>query len=320
MIDRCGRKIEYLRISLTDACNLRCVYCMPESNVKFHNIKSTLDNKELKKIIKTFAGLGIKKLRFTGGEPLLREDLHELIEIAKESGIDKIGITTNAILLEEKLDKLVDAGLSEVNISLDTLDYDRFSNITRGGDLKKVLGAIDKSLEKKLKVKINVVIIDDVNDDEFIDLCSISLDKKVDVRFIELMPIGEGIKFKGKTQKELLGRLKASFKVEDAENEGINGPAGYVKIVGSSGKIGFISPMSNKFCDKCNRVRITSDGFLKECLHFKGGLDLKELVNNQDELLLEKKLRESIFNKQTEHEFNEKKHSQDNKFMFEIGG
>ncbi|MGL5069001.1 MAG: GTP 3',8-cyclase MoaA [Sarcina sp.] len=320
MIDRCGRAIEYLRISLTDACNLRCVYCMPESNVKFHNIKSTLTNDELKKIIKTFAKLGIKKIRFTGGEPLLRDDLHELIKIAKLSGIDKIAITTNAILLEEQLEKLVDAGLSEVNISLDTLDYKKFSDITRGGDMNKVLRAIDKSLEKKLKVKINVVIIDGVNDNEFIDICKMSIDKELDVRFIELMPIGEGIKFKGKTQKELLETLKNSFDVEDAANEGINGPAGYVKIVGSKGKVGFITPMSNKFCDKCNRVRITADGYLKECLHFKAGLNLKELVNDADESLLEEKLKISVFNKQTEHEFNEKKKSQDNKFMFEIGG
>ncbi|MGL4450129.1 MAG: GTP 3',8-cyclase MoaA [Sarcina sp.] len=320
MKDKCGRNIEYLRISLTDACNLRCVYCMPEKDVKFNNIKSTLTNQELKKIIKVFAKLGIKKIRFTGGEPLLREDLDQLIKIAKDSGINKIAITTNAILLEEKLDKLVDAGLSEANISLDTLDKQKFEDITRGGDLFKVLGAIDKALEKNIKVKINVVIIDGMNDDEFIELCKMSIDKNLDVRFIELMPIGEGLKFKGKTQKELLEKLEKEFKVSKVENVGVNGPAGYYRIHNAKGRIGFITPMSNKFCDKCNRVRITADGYLKECLHFKGGLNLKELVNDKNENLLEENLKKSIFNKQTEHEFVEKKSSQDSKFMFQIGG
>ncbi|MGL4991396.1 MAG: GTP 3',8-cyclase MoaA [Sarcina sp.] len=318
--DKCGRNIEYLRISLTDACNLRCVYCMPEDNVKFDNINSSLTNFELKKIIKVFAKLGIKKIRFTGGEPLLREDLDELIQIAKESGINKIGITTNGILLDKQIDKLVTSGLSEVNISLDTLIPQKFKDITRGGDIKKVFSAIDKALNKKIKVKINVVIIDGMNDNEFLDLCTMSIDKNLDIRFIELMPIGEGLKFKGKTQVELLNILKNNFEIENVINEGINGPANYVKIVNSKGNIGFISPLSNKFCDKCNRVRITPDGYLKECLHFKGGLNLKELVNDDNEELLESELRKSIFNKQTEHEFIEKKSSQDKKFMFQIGG
>lgn len=321
MKDKCGREIDYLRISLTDACNLRCIYCMPEKDVKFNNVEGALTNRELEKIINIFGELGTKKLRFTGGEPLLRKDLHCLIDVAKKSGIEKIAITTNGILLEEKLEQLVKAGLSEANISLDTLHEEKFSDITRGGDLHKVLKAIDKSLELGVKVKINVVIIDGINDNEFIDLCKLSINKKLDVRFIELMPIGEGIKFKGKTEEQLLGLLKEKYELEESHNEGINGPAKYVKIKGAKGKVGFISAMSEHFCDSCNRIRITPDGFLKQCLHFKSGLDLKKLIaQTEDKEFLEEKIKETIFNKPVGHKFNEEKKSEDSRFMFQIGG
>lgn len=321
MKDKCGREIDYLRISLTDACNLRCIYCMPEKDVKFNNVEGALTNRELEKIINIFGELGTKKLRFTGGEPLLRKDLHCLIDVAKKSGIEKIAITTNGILLEEKLEQLVKAGLSEANISLDTLHEEKFSDITRGGDLHKVLKAIDKSLALGVKVKINVVIIDGINDNEFIDLCKLSINKKLDVRFIELMPIGEGIKFKGKTEEQLLGLLKKKYELEESHNEGINGPAKYVKIKGAKGKVGFISAMSEHFCDSCNRIRITPDGFLKQCLHFKSGLDLKKLIaQTEDKEFLEEKIKETIFNKPVGHKFNEEKKSEDSRFMFQIGG
>lgn len=319
--DKCGREIDYLRISLTDACNLRCIYCMPEKDVKFNNVEGALTNRELEKIINIFGELGTKKLRFTGGEPLLRKDLHCLIEVAKKSGVEKIAITTNGILLEEKLDSLVKAGLSEANISLDTLDEKRFSDITRGGDLNKVLSAIDKSLSLGMKVKINVVIINGINDDEFLDLCKLSVDKNLDVRFIELMPIGEGIRFKGKTEEQLMKLLKENHELEDSKNDGINGPARYVKIKNAKGRVGFISAMSEHFCDSCNRIRITPDGFLKQCLHFKSGLDLKKLINETDNKeILEDRIKETIFNKPVGHKFNEEKKSEDNRFMFQIGG
>ncbi|MGL5615996.1 MAG: GTP 3',8-cyclase MoaA [Sarcina sp.] len=319
--DKYGREIDYLRISLTDACNLRCIYCMPEENVKFNNVEGALSNEELEKIIDVFGSLGTKKLRFTGGEPLLRKDIDKLIYKAKSSGIEKIAITTNGILLVEKIESLVKAGLSEVNISLDTLDEERFKMITRGGELHRVLDAIDLSLKNGIKVKINAVMIDGINEDEFINLCKLSVDRDLDVRFIELMPIGEGIKFKGKTQEELLHKLKESFVVENLDKEGINGPANYVKIQNGKGRIGFISAMSNHFCDSCNRIRITPDGFLKQCLHFKSGINLKKLLEEEDSAnILEEKIKDTIFNKPIGHKFNEEKKAEDNRFMFQIGG
>lgn len=321
MNDKYGRKIDYLRISLTDACNLKCVYCMPENGIKFNNASGALDNEELKKIIGIFGNLGTKKLRFTGGEPLLRKDLKDLISAAKANGIEKIAITTNGILLEEKLEDLVSAGLSELNISLDTLDAKKFSEITRGGDLDTVLRAINKSLKLGIKVKINAVIINEINEDEFIKLCKMSIDRDLDIRFIELMPIGEGVKFTGKTEDELRGQLEEFYSIENVEDNSINGPAKYVRINNAKGRIGFISAMSNHFCDSCNRIRITPDGFLKQCLHFKSGLDLKKLLNNStnDEILKEK-IVETIFNKPMGHKFIEDHKSEDKRFMFQIGG
>ncbi|MGL4742480.1 MAG: GTP 3',8-cyclase MoaA [Sarcina sp.] len=321
MEDKFGRKIDYLRISLTDACNLKCVYCMPESGVKFHNVQGALSNDDLERIIKIFGGLGTKKLRFTGGEPLLRKDLDILIKKAKESGIEKIAITTNAILLEDKIDALVEAGLSEVNISIDTLNPELFKEITRGGDLNKVLRALDKAIEHGLKVKINAVMIDGMNSSEFIELCGLTMSKDVDVRFIELMPIGEGIKFKGKTENDLRAELLRNYEIEEGKRILSNGPANYVKIKGSKGRVGFISAMSNHFCDSCNRIRITPDGFLKQCLHFKSGVNLKELIDNgSDNSILEEKIKSNIFNKPLGHKFNEDKKAEDNRFMFQIGG
>lgn len=321
MKDKYGRKIDYLRISLTDACNLKCVYCMPENGIKFNNANGALSSEELKKIINIFAQLGTKKLRFTGGEPLLRKDLDQLIKIAKKGGVERIAITTNGILLEEKLDVLVQAGLSEVNISLDTLSAKRFSDITRGGDLNKVLNAIDKSLKLGLKVKINAVIIDGINDDEFIKLCEMSIDRDLDIRFIELMPIGEGTKFTGKTENDLRDELKKVYKIENADEISINGPAKYIRIENAKGRIGFISAMSNHFCDSCNRIRITPDGFLKQCLHFKSGLDLKNLLKKTDSNeILKEKIVETIFNKPLGHKFKEENKSEDKRFMFQIGG
>lgn len=321
MKDKFGRSIDYLRISLTDACNLKCVYCMPENGVQFKNIKGALANQDLERIIKIFGELGIEKVRFTGGEPLLRDELELLIRTAKRSGIEKIAITTNAILLEERVDALVEAGLSEVNISIDTLDSDLFKKITRGGELKKVLVALDKALGHGLTVKINAVIIEGMNSDDFIKLCEMTLAKKVDVRFIELMPIGEGIRFKGKTEQELRDKLIKKYEIEDEKRYLNNGPANYVKIKGAKGRVGFISAMSNHFCDSCNRIRITPDGLLKQCLHFKGKTSLKDLIENgANDETLKAVITESIYNKPLGHKFNEDKQAEDKKFMFQIGG
>ena len=214
MNDQFGREINYLRISLTDNCNLRCIYCTPNLIHK-NNILSFED---ISKIIGVAKELGIKKIRLTGGEPLLRNDLNKIISKIKDTGINEIYLTTNGILLEEKIEELKEVGLWGVNISLDTLDGEIFRKITRGGDIQKVLRGIEKSLELGLKVKINSVIIKGINE-KFEDLVRLTENKNIDVRFIELMPIGEGKNYQGIDNQEILESLKKSFEINEENFE-----------------------------------------------------------------------------------------------------
>lgn len=320
MKDKFNREIEYLRISLTESCNLRCIYCMPEDNICFRGSEG-LSKKEIEYLIDIFVEIGLKKIRFTGGEPLLRADLVELISFAKSKGIPKIAITTNGILLNKYLDPLVSAGLTEVNISLDSLKEDKFSRITRGGHLEDVLFSIKRAIEKGMKVKVNSVIIEDINEEDLIDLCRLSINYELDVRFIELMPIGEGVRYRGISGQDLINRIKEEFVLEESQRDGINGPASYYKILNGKGRVGFISALTNHFCDSCNRIRITSDGILKQCLHFKGGLDLKEVLRSglgrED---ISRRIRETIFNKPKGHRFVEDGKGEDQRLMFQVGG
>lgn len=293
---------------------------MPEGST-CNKEKEGLKDSELKEIIDIFGSIGLNKIRFTGGEPLLRKSIVDLVEFARDKGIKQIALTTNGILLDRYLDNLCAAGLTEVNISLDSLKADRFKAITRGGDFSKVMNGINRAIEKGLKVKINTVIIKDINEDEFIDLCKVTTEKNLDMRFIELMPIGEGIKYVGVSGKVLTDRLKGVYALKELKREVNNGPAIYYKIQGAKGRVGFISPLTNHFCDECNRIRVTSDGILKQCLHFNGGLDLKVIFRStlsREEK--ETKIKETIYNKPQGHRFIEDKKTEDNRFMFQIGG
>ncbi|WP_242959758.1 GTP 3',8-cyclase MoaA [Clostridium paraputrificum] len=277
MKDKFNREIDYLRISLTEACNLRCIYCMPDGDVCFKNDNGLTDD-EIKYLIDIFGDIGLKKIRFTGGEPLLRKNIVELVSKAKEKEIGKIALTTNGVLLPKYLDELINAGLNEINISLDSLNEDVFKKITRGGNLISVVESIKKAVNKGIKVKINAVIVKGINDNEFLDLCKLSIHHKLDIRFIELMPIGEGTKYTGVSGKDLEKILKENFNIKEAKSDKDNGPAFYYRIEGAEGRVGFISALSNHFCESCNRIRITPDGVLKQCLHFKSGLDLKNIL------------------------------------------
>ena len=228
MKDKYGREIDYLRISLTDKCNLRCAYCMEKDHNDFiHNDKlMTLD--EILRVVKECASIGIKKVRLTGGEPLVREGIVDLIKnINKIPEIEEICLTTNGILLGDKVKELSENGLKRVNISLDTLKEDRFKEITRIGTLDKVLYSIEKCLENNVKVKINTVILEDFNKDEILDLINLACENPIDLRFIELMPIGEGKKFKGVTNSEILEIIKKEKKVlSDGKTLRLNGQIG----------------------------------------------------------------------------------------------
>lgn len=323
MRDRFNRKIDYLRISLTDNCNLRCIYCMEEDSTNFYKKEDKLNTDEIYKIVEQGAKLGIKKIRFTGGEPLVYPDILNLIKkVNKIEGIEGIYLTTNGILLENYLKDFYENGVKGVNISLDSLKVDKFKEITRRGDISKVMSSIEKSLEVGIKVKINTVLIKGINEEEILDFINLTKDKDIDVRFIELMPIGIGSTYKGVTRKEIENKIEENYKiVEKLDNRMGEGPAKYIRVDDNKGRIGFISPISSCFCDECNRVRLTSEGFLKECLHFNYGIDLKDLIRrgaNEEEIRLA--MKKAIFEKPEKHNFLEKSKDKDLKFMNQIGG
>ncbi len=269
MIDGYGRKIEYLRMSVTDACNLRCVYCMPPDGMKECPCRSAMSAEEFVEIAREAASLGMKKLRITGGEPLVRRDILPLVRsLGSIEGIEDMSLTTNATLLAPMARELFDAGIRRINISLDTLDEKKYEKITRGGSLSDALSGIRAALDAGMSpVKLNTVLIGGFNDDEIGALAELTLRHPVQLRFIELMPIGD-------TQGEFDERaylpdgavLERLPQLEPVPCER-HSVARLYKLPGAMGEIGLISPLSNHFCAECNRLRLTADGCLKPCLH-----------------------------------------------------
>ncbi len=307
MKDSFGREIDYLRISVTDRCNLRCVYCMPEEGVEPISHADVLSYEETVRLVRIFAELGIKDVRLTGGEPLVRRGIESLVsEIKAMPGIETVSITTNGILLPEKLPAFIEGGLDAVNISLDTLVPEKFDRITRRTGLSAVLEAIDLCLDAGLNTKINVVAMKGINDDEFVSLAELAKDRNLAVRFIEYMPIGKNDFEKYVPGQEIREQLEVEFgpMKPDTAQRG-HGPAMYFRPEGFEGSIGFISAMTCAFCDRCNRVRLTADGFLKLCLQYDIGTSLRDVVragaldNEIKDVIMktvEKKPKEHTFN------------------------
>lgn len=323
MKDRFNREIDYLRLSVTDQCNLRCVYCMEDTTQEFLPKCSKLSDDEMIRIVTACARLGIKKVRLTGGEPLVRPGIVELIKrIHDIDGIEEIYLTTNGTVLSNQVKTLAHHGLKGVNISLDSLKADRFHQITRRGILANVLKFIDECLNCGLKVKLNIVLVDGMNQDEILDFVRLTQEKPIDVRFIELMPIGVGKVHKGVTNEEVLQIIRSSYSdVMEVEKVDKGGPATYVCVNQGPGKVGFISAVSNCFCESCNRIRVSADGFLKQCLHFKFGVSLKDLIRAgiTDEAL-QHVIYEQIYHKPEKHLFNQENIDEEVKFMNQIGG
>lgn len=275
------KKINYLRLSVTDLCNLKCKYCMPEDGVEKKKHSEILSFESCVQIVESAAELGISKVRITGGEPLVRRGIIDLVkQISSVNGIDELAMTTNGLLLKTHAKALKTAGLTRVNISIDTLNPLKFRNITRGGSLQDVLDGIEAAKNNGLlPIKLNVVIINGFNTDEiesFINMAG----EDIEVRFIELMPIGEASTWsEGKfiSNDSIIQRYsKTLTKVID---KGTNGPAEYFKNTNTGGKVGFINPISSHFCDKCNRLRVTPDGKLKTCLHSNEEYDLRKVLD-----------------------------------------
>lgn len=328
MKDNLDREINYMRISLTDRCNLRCSYCMPPGYNNFFKEEEVLTLEEIYTVAKIGSELGINKFRFTGGEPLVREGIEELIKKVKGlPGVNEVAITTNGILLPEKIKTLKENGLDRVNISLDSFREDRFKNITHNGDVKKVLKAIDMAIEYGIEVSLNVVIVKGKNQDEIMDFVRFSEDKGIKVRFIEIMPIGKGKDFIGMTSGEIEEVIKEerTYIEEETRKSNLRGPALYKSFYneskGKTSTIGFISPISNCFCSDCNRIRLTCDGFLKQCLHWNSGTDLRAILRGEKNYEEAKMIiKDTIYNKPTHHNFGEKKNNADIRFMSQIGG
>ena len=317
MQDGLGREIDYLRISVTDKCNLRCRYCMPPHGITPLVHEEILTLEEIFRLVGIMEQLGIRKVRLTGGEPMVRKNLPWLVEqIHGLCGIREIAMTTNGTLFAPQAKVYREAGLTAVNISLDTLDPERFRCITgcdradRAAGVDSVLRAIDAALEQQLRVKINCVPCVEMNGDDIEGIAMLAEDRPVDVRFIELMPIGCGKEYTGIPSKEILKRLEQRFGKAIAFSEKVNmatGPAEYYQFPGFSGRIGFISPISHKFCRECNRVRLTCEGRLKLCLHYDRGLELKPLLRSgaSDEEI-GRQIINALKEKPSEHHFREK--------------
>lgn len=324
--DKFLRQIDYLRVSITDKCNFRCVYCMPEQGIELKHHQEILRLEEFLRIINVAAQLGVKKVRITGGEPLVRRGIVDFISSINEiNGIDDIALTTNGALLEKMAVSLKRAGLRRINISLDTLISEKFSAITRVGSLETVLKGIDKSLEVGFEpVKINTVVINGFNFDEVLDFVALTKDKPLHVRFIELMPIGETEEWDEKKfvpADKILELIQAQYQVVSSTGVKGAGPAKYMTVPGHKGSIGFITAMSNHFCHQCNRIRLTSEGKLRPCLHGSNELDLKNLLRAgcTDQQLKEVFL-QAINEKPGQHGLKERELSTKEKMMFQIGG
>ena len=278
--DQFNRPITYLRISVTDKCNLRCVYCMPESGLPWLAKSEILSYEEITQLVRAAAGAGVSSVRLSGGEPLIRKDLHRLVrQIAAIDGIEDIALSTNGLLLEEQADALADAGLRRVNVSLDTLRPDRFEQIARRPGLDRVLAGIDAALDRGLRpVKINCVVMRGQNDDELAAFAALTIDRPVYVRFIELMPVHENAGMQREnyvSAGDMLERLREIGDLQPSAGPGGNGPARYFSFPGAAGAVGVISPLSHDYCERCNRVRLTADGRLRLCLFGDQDIDLR---------------------------------------------
>lgn len=288
MLDGYRRTIDYLRISVTDRCNLRCVYCMPENGVEWIAHEQILSYEEIVRLVRVFAGLGVSKIKLTGGEPLARKGLADLVRgLRAIDGVEDVTLTTNGLLLEQALPDLAAAGLTAVNVSLDTLNEDTFQRITRRSGVGRVVAAIDACLSVPgLRTKVNCVPM--APEGDLLELAALAKDRPLSVRFIELMPIGLGKGLTRRSEDEVRAILEGAYgKLTPYEGKLGNGPCRYYALPEFQGKIGFISAMSHQFCDRCNRVRLTATGFLKTCLQYEQGIELRPLLDRTDEELAE---------------------------------
>lgn len=333
LIDNFGREISYLRVSITDRCNYRCIYCQSEKEFEFIPHQEILRFEEIVEIVQEAVNLGVTKVRITGGEPLVREGIVDFIRhLRKINKLEDISLTTNGFFLPEYAEKLKGAGLNRVNISLDSLQEEKYKKITRGGSLEKALKGIDSALKAGLlPIKINTVLIRGVNDDEVEDFVRLTLERPLNIRFIEFMPSGEEVinEFEDKfiSVQEIKEKLIKKYLLNPIKISTANGPAKYYQIKGGQGTIGFITALSQHFCKTCNRIRLTSEGKLRPCLFSNKEIDIKKAIRNaktDDKIIRSKIIRnnigEAVSIKPEDHKLNEKFSNRDSFKMSKIGG
>ncbi len=314
MKDEFGREIYYLRLSVTDLCNLRCVYCMPETGVDKRCHSEILSVEEIEEIVRATVECGIRKVRVTGGEPLVRNGILEICRrISAIPDVQELCITTNGVLLPRYARQLREAGVSRLNISLDTMDGEKYRKITRNGSLKDVLDGVDAALEAGFdNIKINTVLMGGINDAEIPALLELTK-KSINVRFIELMPIGECA---GWSKERFISNSKVLEMAPELYEVGSSGVAMLYRLPGGTGTVGLISPISSHFCPSCNRIRVTSDGMLKPCLHSSDEVNLRGLHGQE----LVDTIRNAIRIKPRQHHLDGNSMSESKRNMNAIGG
>jgi cyclic pyranopterin phosphate synthase len=299
MRDQFGRRIEYLRVSVTDKCNLRCVYCMPVEGLPWLKREELLSYEEIARIVTTMAGMGLRRVRLTGGEPLVRKDLADLVRmIAAVPEIEDISLSTNAVLLSELGEELREAGVNRLNVSLDSLQPDRVDAIARRpGSYDKIMAGLEAAERLGFApLKMNVVLLGGQNDDEIEAFAEMTRERPWHVRFIEIMPTGANLDLSVDnfvSCQEALRRIRRMGELEPVEGPTGNGPATYFRFAGAVGTVGVITPMSHNFCDRCNRMRLTADGQLRPCLFGEIQTNLRDPLRAGSDLvpLIEETLR-----------------------------
>lgn len=321
MRDSYGREINYMRISITDRCNLRCRYCMPD-DIELCSMEELLTYEEIADVCRAAVELGICRFKITGGEPLVRKGCADLIRMLYQiPGVEEVTLTTNGVLLEKYLPELQDAGLRSVNISLDTMNREAYAKITGQDALEKVISSLKEALKCGMKVKVNTILQKNQNEDAWKELLLLAKKAPVDVRFLELMPIGEGKKEKPVSNEVLKEKIQNKYSVlqPDDRKHG-NGPAVYYIIPGFRGSVGFISAIHGVFCDSCNRLRMTSTGELKMCLCYDKTISIREAVRSNDQAAVRENIEHAIHLKPEKHCFEEAEKVSEHKRMAQIGG
>ena len=304
LTDTFGRKINYLRLSVTDRCNMRCVYCMPAEGISLLTHDDILSYEDLLFIAKTAVAMGIEKIRVTGGEPLVRKGIVSfLTRLAAIPGLRQLVLTTNGLQLDEMAESLRQAGVQRLNISLDSLRQETFASITRGADLNRVMAGIATAERAGFPIKINMVAMRGINDSEILDFAALTLDRPLTVRFIEYMPAIKAENWESSVVPgdSILDRIGRRFSLTSLERDGLSGPARTFRISGAAGTIGVITAVSGHFCGECNRIRVTAAGRARSCLFADTGFDLKPMLARGDEAGLADLLRAVVAHKPGRH-------------------